>query len=476
MKKLLLTLSLVLVSSALWAQCETTADFTLIPANGCSIPHTVFFTDQSNMPDTWLWDFGDGGTSTAQNPVHNFLSEGDFTVTLMVADTIYGCQFIHSETVSISILNADFSASTVFGCGPLAVDFMDNSTGNGLGEWAWDFGDGSVSNEQDPTHVYETPGVYDVTLTITSENGCTRTVNKTNYIEVVGPDVAFSANVFSGCDEQLVEFEDQSNSGASVTSWAWDFGDGGTADVQSPSYLFDETGAFDVSLTVTDMDGCSRTLTKGQLITIGASYDFEENVSICYGDSYTFPDGTVQDDITSSVNHTSNFITVDGCDSTIVTKVEVDEIDKSVTDIGWTLTANETGADYVWLNCDDDFQPVSGETNQSFDVQVNGDYAVEITKGACKDTSDCIEVFIASTENAQDMIELYPNPNNGSFNVFSLAGQPVDIQVFSLEGELVYESKKVANQHQIVLEQPAGVYIVELVGNGKNQRYKMLVE
>ncbi|MFV0594025.1 MAG: Calx-beta domain-containing protein, partial [Draconibacterium sp.] len=66
------------------------AKFVLNPSYGCSVPHTVFFTDNSTLPDTWFWDFGDANTSTAQNPIHTYTSFGKFTVTLTIADTILG--------------------------------------------------------------------------------------------------------------------------------------------------------------------------------------------------------------------------------------------------------------------------------------------------------------------------------------------------------------------------------------------------
>jgi PKD repeat protein len=75
--------------------------FNLNPANGCSIPHTVFFTDQSTLPDTWLWNFGDNNTSTLQNPVHNYTSFGVFPVSLIVVDTINGCTDTAYATVRV---------------------------------------------------------------------------------------------------------------------------------------------------------------------------------------------------------------------------------------------------------------------------------------------------------------------------------------------------------------------------------------
>ena len=102
---------------------QPVSDFVLNPSLGCAVPHAVFFTDQSTLPDTWLWSFGDGGTSTLQNPVHNYLSGGDFTVTLTVSDTNNGCTSVSSEIVAVEVANSDFVSTTNFGCAPLTTTF-----------------------------------------------------------------------------------------------------------------------------------------------------------------------------------------------------------------------------------------------------------------------------------------------------------------------------------------------------------------
>ena len=79
-----ITLTFLLVLSAFIANAQLNANYTYNPAAGCSTPHTVFFTDQSTSPDTWLWNFGDGSTSRAQNPIHTYISAGIYTVSLTI--------------------------------------------------------------------------------------------------------------------------------------------------------------------------------------------------------------------------------------------------------------------------------------------------------------------------------------------------------------------------------------------------------
>ncbi|KOF04374.1 hypothetical protein OB69_02370, partial [Roseivirga seohaensis subsp. aquiponti] len=259
------------------------AKFNANPASGCSTPHTVFFTDQSVNPDTWLWNFGDGGTSTAKNPIRTFTTTGDFTVTLTVQDTIFGYTDTFTQTISISVPTADFNGSSLFGCGPLTVNFTDASSISGTNTivgWAWDFGDGQTSTDQNPTHVYDKPGNYTVKLRITDSGGCTHEKTRTNYVQVLGPDVKFSATsttLLGG--PGAVTFQDQTAASSPITSWTWNFGDGSTSNLQNPTHTYATSGTFDVSLTVRDLDGCSRTLTKTNYVnTISGAFDVSKAV------------------------------------------------------------------------------------------------------------------------------------------------------------------------------------------------------
>ncbi|SFS40441.1 PKD domain-containing protein, partial [Lutibacter maritimus] len=243
------------------------ADFTLNPATGGSTLHTVFFTDQSVLPDTWSWEFGDGSTSTAKNPIHTYTSFGDFTTKLTVTDTIVGCSDFTEKLVKIAKPNSNFTSNTQFGCGPLTVNFEDTSTVSGndtIESWLWDFGDGTTSTEQNPTHIYENSGRYSVSLKTTlTTTGITNTNSKSNYIQVLGPNVNFTTtNTTVGCPDLTINFEDQTVFSSPSVSWTWDFGDGSVSNLQNPAHTYTTYGSYDVSLTVTDLDGCSRTLTK----------------------------------------------------------------------------------------------------------------------------------------------------------------------------------------------------------------------
>ncbi len=161
---------------------------------------------------------------------------------------------------------AAFSSDTQFGCGPLTVQFTDSSLN--ATAWEWDFGDGFTSTDQSPEHVYDAPGVY--TVVLTSQNGADSDIHqKANYIQVIGPDVGFAATPTSGNSiPHTVSFTDQTAFSSPGISWQWNFGDGNTSTAINPLHSYTQPGSFTVSLTVTDIDGCSRTLTKTDLVVI----------------------------------------------------------------------------------------------------------------------------------------------------------------------------------------------------------------
>ncbi len=156
---------------------EPVAGFTANVTSG-AIPLVVRFTDTSeNGPTAWEWDFGDGATSTEQNPVHTYKKVGTYDVTLTVTN-VAGSDSTET-TVTAGII--DFTASVTSGAVPLAVKFTDTSDGKPTA-WEWDFGDGEASDEQNPDHTYETAGTYTVTLTVTYPAGGSNSITREKYI------------------------------------------------------------------------------------------------------------------------------------------------------------------------------------------------------------------------------------------------------------------------------------------------------
>jgi len=163
-----------------------------------------------------------------------------------------------------------FTASPTAGLAPLTVQFTDTSTGSPT-SWAWTFGDGGTSSEQNPQHTYTTPGLYTVTLNATNEYGSDYEL-KTDYITVYGPVTAqFTANITGGTAPVAVQFTDLSTGGP--TSWSWTFGDGGTSTAQNPQHTYTTAGTHTVTLTASHPYD-SDTETKTAYITVAVLQPF----------------------------------------------------------------------------------------------------------------------------------------------------------------------------------------------------------
>ncbi len=246
-----------------------TADFSGSPVTGPA-PLTVNFTDLSTgSPTSWSWTFGDGGTSTQQNPSHIYSAAGQYTVSLTATNGAGPNTKTKTNYISVSAGApvADFSGSPTSGQAPLTVNFTDLSTGSPT-SWSWTFGDGGTSTQQNPSHIYSAAGQYTVSLTATNGDG-PNTATKTNYITVSAgpqpPSADFSGSPTSGQAPLTVNFTDLST--GSPTSWSWAFGDGGTSTLQNPSHIYSAAGQYTVSLTAANAAG-PNTATKTNYITV----------------------------------------------------------------------------------------------------------------------------------------------------------------------------------------------------------------
>ena len=242
------------------------AAFTGVPRVGVA-PLSVSFTNysQGNLTSR-SWDFGDGNTSTVTNPTHTYTVAGSYTVTLTVtsaggSDTETKLNYI---VVSQPPPVADFTGSPLTGPPGLTTNFTDTSTGS-VNSWLWDFGDGSTSTLQNPSHSFANPGAYSITLTVNAPGGLD-SERKVGYV-VVGqpPPVAdFVASVTNGVRPLAVDFTDLT--GGPTTSWLWNFGDGGTSASQNPSYTYTAAGTYTVTLTSTGPGGSDTETKVGYIV------------------------------------------------------------------------------------------------------------------------------------------------------------------------------------------------------------------
>jgi PKD repeat protein len=265
----------LLLAFSVQLNAQLTADFTVNHVSGCA-PLSVTFSDASTGgPTSWSWDFGNGNTSTLQNPSATYATPGTYTVSLTVSNgggsnTLTRNAYITVFAKPTAYLTA---ASPPAGCLPLSVNFQDSSVqGDGvINTWLWDFGDGATGNAQDPTHSYTLAGTYTVSLTVTDANGCSASVLRNNYVTVAanGPTADFTGSPLTACAAPLnVTFTNNSSGGTAPLSYAWDFGDGNTSGGTSPSNSYATTGSYTVKLVVTDAGNCKDSLVRNNYVVL----------------------------------------------------------------------------------------------------------------------------------------------------------------------------------------------------------------
>lgn len=234
------------------------ASFSGSNLTGCDAPHTVNFSSNSSgtPPFTYDWDFGDGNTSTQENPSHTYNNTGNYTVKLIVSDQS-GCldSMVRNNYVSINTPTAQIGLNTNYGCTTPATFFQFTNQSTGPQNFVlWNFGDNSIAQTQNPTHVYNNPGVYTVTL-ITGNSACRDTVTEEIFVQQLEADFEMDQQI--ACEPPLnVNFTDLSDN---AVSWDWDFGDGNTSSDQNPSHTYTVEDSFAITLTVTDTVGCVST-------------------------------------------------------------------------------------------------------------------------------------------------------------------------------------------------------------------------
>ncbi|NOR86992.1 MAG: PKD domain-containing protein, partial [Bacteroidales bacterium] len=237
----------------------------------CSGEETIF-TDLStcSTPATpiigWNWDFGDGNTSSLQNPTHIYPISGDLIYNVkLIVTTSGGC--IDSITSPVQVFGkpiANFSYTFIDGipCLGSGIQFTDlSSTNDGnIESWNWDFGDGNNSIDQNPSHTYASVGSFTVSLTIENTAGCDSIIQQEISV-YPSPAIGFSYN--DVCYGLATQFIDDSFINVPATaSWLYDFDDGSTSDLSNPIHTFTNAGDYNVEFSIIDTNGCSNSVSQ----------------------------------------------------------------------------------------------------------------------------------------------------------------------------------------------------------------------
>lgn len=233
-----------------------------VHAMSCSGIPTAF-EDRSTVAEgsisSWLWDFGDGHTSTQKNPSHAFEGPGTYEVKL-IATSSFGCVDSTVQTVLVKAApKADFNVEV--GCLGTLSRFTDTSIvpdGDEIVNRVWIINSATFYSKN-PEVPFTQPGTYDVKLSITSSNGCVSTITKTIVVDPL-PTVDFDFS--NACVGEQVAFRDlsQVSGGEQIVEWHWQFGGIATSNEQHPEVVFAQAGNVLVTLTVTTDRGCSESI------------------------------------------------------------------------------------------------------------------------------------------------------------------------------------------------------------------------
>lgn len=248
---------------------------------------------------TYSWTGPAGFSSSLQNPsITNVGMEnaGDYQLIVTVSGTSSDAVTTNVEIFPNSVPDFDFNIACL---GEYTI-FQDLSTvvppGQPITSWEWGFGDGVTSQEQNPTHLYNTQGDFEVSLTTyTGTMNCGQSIVKTvSVLPVPIPDFEYTISCFG----EATEFQDVSSvvpPGEPIASWEWDFGDGQTSSGQIVSHTYAAIGQYDVTLTINVGDmGCEQYITKTVSVIPSPTPDFSFN-SVCLGDITVFTDLSVSE-------------------------------------------------------------------------------------------------------------------------------------------------------------------------------------
>ena len=299
------------------------AAFTANVTTGCS-PLSVNFTDQSTGgPSAWNWDFGNGQLSNQKNASVTFVAPGStpvtYTISLVVRNANGIDQVVKTAYITVNPSpTAGLVVDRTLACLPASVNFTDKSVANAgtINKWEWDFGDGTRSNAQNPSHTYTAPGFYDIYMQVTSTTGCYGAIGLGRYIRMVnGVKADFSTTGPSTCQSPFNILFNNLTSGPGVLTYTWDLGNATTSTAASPTASYPSANTYNIKMVVKSEFGCSDSVQKPIMVN-GIATSFTTSTgkdTVCLGSPVTFQS-------TSSITPTKNVWDFgDGTSSSVLT-------------------------------------------------------------------------------------------------------------------------------------------------------------
>ena len=397
---------------------EPTANFTFNEANACAPIAITFESQSSENTASFLWQFPGGtpATSTDENPTVTYEIIGNYDITLIVSNELGSDTLMRSEAVTVlAAPNPDFLSETAND--GLITSFTNTTVG---GEnFIWDFGDGSAtSTEINPTHTYDSPGTYVVTLTAT--NDCGENEIMREVAAGSAPLATFTSTATSGCFPVTIQFFDQSSGGVDTRTWTFPGGTPRTSTEENPRVTYDSIGQYNVRLVVVNELGEDE-IVKDSLVTI-------LNPPMPQFTTQVEEDGTVQ-----------------------------------------FTNLSENSDTYIWSFGDGNS---STEENPMHQYDRSGLYFATLNayNEACATANTkAVNILLTSTNRIDGKVSIiaYPNPVQSNLTIATegLNGQNVTLHLLDMQGRLLYQTN--INQSNTMMDMSAyaaGQYIVQLVG------------
>ena len=418
---------------------------------------------------TYTWDFAGEYSTTDVDPAYTFATPGQRKIS--VTATANGCfASLTKNAYQFEMPTAGFTSEGE--CNFVNVDFNNSSTienGANMG-YAWDFAGEGISREQNPAFAFGTPGTKTVTLTATSEFGCVNVFTKDIVLQE-SPEADFAWD--AACNLTPINFTITGSlpNGGANSSYEWDFAGEADAVRADPSHLFSKVGPKIVKLTISDLNGCSSSIVKEVNVVLQAVADFEAG-SICEGEEavftnkstvaagdltyeWTFGDGASSSDLSpthlysesKSFNVKLKAIVEGGCSDEVTYPIVVNpspDATFQLTKDGRTVVCDgPAGNDLYRWTFGDGSKDDSEDPTYTFENVDQGTFTVCLAtkKGECwNDECEDITINLAGIENLtqnDDMINVYPNPTTGKFNVTVENAGEVVVKVGDILGNVL---------------------------------------
>jgi len=413
----------------------------------------AFFADLSTGNDTvisWLWDFGDGSTSSLQNPVHTYLQSGYYYVCLMIetaANGVITCSDIFCQLIYAGLNNTGCQAN--FSMYPdsagTGFQFQNISTGTtGATNYYWDFGDNNSSTQENPFHTYSTTGWFMVCLTISdSAANCTSTVcDSINVGGSVFCDAYFNWN---GDTTNGVQFYQFNNNLPNV----WTFVDGDSSSLADPYHAYAAAGVYNACLTVWQLDSLGS-------IICSSSYCDSVYTGLNAGCG---PQINASPDSNSWGNGNMNFSVYSACGN--------------INSVTWDFGDGTTG---TGMNPSHQYSS-TGWYHVCVDVEINGTIYTE-----------CDSIFAFRLVGVEEMTSLiisglYPNPASTYINISYALNKSaqVSVSLFDLAGrkvKMISDGRKNSGLHIEVVDLQdisMGSYLLQLSTDGSVTTRRIIV-